>query len=242
MKRQKRYLFVGVLIASLFLSGCGPQLYEMTVEEEELIVHSAAYFVAKHNIQQKDGISAVVDPGSVIFESEVESVVPEDAIGSDIGTTGDGNLSYDEGVIEGALEDVPVTLARAVGHEADLFITYNGSYVADNYVEGEAYSLDAKQGKVYYIMKFMVANPTAVDVSLDNVSLNPMFTVIGNGVEANAEVTFLSKDFATYLGTISAGESEEMVILFEISEDQAELLSEPALQITIDNKTNKIKL
>ena len=46
MKKQKRYLFIGVAVASLLLSGCGTQLYELTKEEEDLIVHSAAYFVA----------------------------------------------------------------------------------------------------------------------------------------------------------------------------------------------------
>ena len=36
MNKKKRYLFIGVIMASLFLSGCGTQLYEMTKEEEEL--------------------------------------------------------------------------------------------------------------------------------------------------------------------------------------------------------------
>ena len=237
MKRQKRYLFITMLMASLFLSGCGPQLYEMTVEEEELIVHSAAYFIAKHNIQQKDGVSAVINPDSIM--SETKSEVPEAGIEIE---AGDANLSLDEGAIESTQENGAVTLAGAVGHEADLFITYDGSYVADNYVEGDAYVLDAKSGKTYYIMKFTVTNPTSADVLLDNVSLNPSFKVISNEVEASAEVTFLSRDFSTYLGTIPAGESVETVILFQVSEAQAELMSEPVLQIKVDNKISKIKL
>jgi len=240
MKRQKRYLFISVLMVSLFLSGCGTQLYEMTQEEEELIVHSAAYFVAKHNIRQKDGVSAEVDPGAIMLEEETEA--PEESLESDTGMTEDGSFSSGEGTAESTQADGTVTLAKALGHEEDLFITYDGSYISDNYVEGDAYSLDAKKGKTYYIMKFTVTNPTKTDVQLDNLTLNPMFKLVGNEVEVNAEVTFLAKDFSTYLGTIPAGGTVETVILFEIPETQAASISEPELQITVDNKTNKIKL
>ena len=60
MKKDRRYLLIGMTVFSLFLGGCGTSMFELTVEEEELIIHSAAYFVAKHNIQQKDGVSNVI--------------------------------------------------------------------------------------------------------------------------------------------------------------------------------------
>ena len=240
MNKKKRYLFIGVIMASLFLSGCGTQLYEMTKEEEELIVHSAAYFVAKHNIQQKDGVSAVVDIDSIVIEEETESIenVEEQETQSAEGTVG---------TPEGGTENLPVddsvvSMAQAVGHGSDLSIIYNGSYVADNYVEGEAYSIDAAEGKTFYIMKFIVINTTEEDVLLDNVTLNPLFKLVSSEVNAKAEVTFLTTDFSTYLGTIPAGTNVETILLFEVSEAQAELISTPVLQITADNATKKIKL
>ena len=239
MKKQKRYLCIGVIMASLFLSGCGTQLYEMTKEEEELIIHSAAYFVAKHNIQQKDGVSAVVDPDSIVLKDESVEIETESS------TEVEGDVAgVPEDTVSGEQEadDTSITMARAVGHADDLQITYGGSEIKDNYVEGEAYSIDAASGKTFYIMKFTVTNPTETDVMLDNVTLNPLFKLVSSEVNVKAEVTFLTGDFSTYLGTIPAGESVETVLLFEISEAQAEQLSTPNLQIIVNNAIKSIKL
>ena len=241
MKNKKRYLFISVIVATLFLSGCGTQLYELTKEEEDLIVHSAAYFVAKHNIRQKDGVSAVVDPDSILLESESEAVENIDESGTelneDVMGSSDGAVLEDE-----ATNDVSDTLASVVGHGSDLSITYNGSYVADNYVEGDAYSIDADSGKTFYIMQFTVVNPTEADVLLDNVTLNPLFKIVSDEVNVKAEVTFLTTDFSTFLGTIPAGESVDTILLFEVPESLAEQISTPSLQITVNNEIKMIKL
>ena len=222
----------------MLLSGCGTQLYEMTKEEEELIVHSAAYFVAKHNIRQKDGVSAVVDPDSIILKEE--SVVDDTQTS---GENEDEAIAGQESTsVEGASDTSTISMAAAVGHAQDLTITYNGSYVADNYVEGDAYIIDAQNGKTFYIMQFDVANKTEQDVLLDNVTLNPVFRLVDGDVNVKAEVTFLTTDFSTYLGDIPAGESVEMVLMFEVTEAQAELITAPSLQITVDNENKVIKL
>ena len=241
MKKQKRYLFIGVIMASLLLSGCGTQLYELTKEEEYLIVHSAAYFVAKHNIRQKDGVSAVVDPDSIILEDETEAVENVDESNTEMGEeTVDTQGGTEEETT--SVDDTTVTLANAIGHGNDLTITYNGSYVANNYVEGDAYSVDAESGKTFYIMQFTIANPTEAEVQLDNVTLNPLFKIVGSEVNVKAEVTFLMTDFSTYLGTIPAGGSVDTVLLFEVSASVAEQISTPSLQITVNNETKMIKL
>ena len=61
MKKIKRYLFAAVAAMMLFLTGCGTELYELTAEEEQLIIHSAAYFVAKHNIRTQNKYVPVID-------------------------------------------------------------------------------------------------------------------------------------------------------------------------------------
>ena len=241
MKKQKRYLFIGVVMASLLLSGCGTQLYELTQEEEDLIVHSAAYFVAKHNIQQKDGVSAVVDPDTIMIEEETEEV--ENITESETELAEEVMSPSGESGAEGeAVVDASVSMAAALGHGADLSITYAGSSVTDNYIEGDAYSVDAASGKTFYIMQFTVSNTTEADVVLDNVTFNPLFKLVSGDVNVKAEVTFLTTDLSTYMGTIPAGETIETVLLFEVSEEQAELISTPTLQIIVDNEIKTIKL
>lgn len=241
MKRQKRYLCIVAILFSLFLSGCGTQLFEMTQEEEELIVHSAAYFVAKHNIQQKDGVSAVVDPDSIVVEPEsteaIEDITEENTELAEevISPSGDGSQG------EQAVDD-SITLAEIIGHKEDLSVTYSGSYTAENYIEGSAYSVDADEGKMFYVMEFTIANDTEEDVDVDNASINLIFKLISDGVSVKSEVTFLTTDFSTYQGTIPAGETIKTILLFEVSEEAAEQIAAPKLQITIDNVTKNVKL
>ena len=241
MKRQKRYLCIVAVLFSLFLSGCGTQLFEMTQEEEDLIVHSAAYYVAKHNIRQKDGVSAVVNPDSIVVQPEsteaVENITEETTELAEevISPLGDG--SEGEPVV-----DDSITLAEIIGHKEDLSVTYSGSYTAENYVEGSAYSVDADKGNKFYVMEFTIANDTEEDVEVDNASIDLIFKLISDGVSAKSEVTFLTTDFSTYQGTIPAGETVKTILLFEVSEELADQISTPTLQITIDNATKNVKL
>lgn len=233
MKKIKRYLCVALAVMMLFLTGCGTELYELTEEEERLIVHSAAYFVAKHNIKQKDGVNGYLLPDSFDEEEkepESESESPSDGNGSGEGT------------------EVPkpsqelITLAELIGHEDDLKITYEGSYVSKNYKEGSAYYVEAEKGKTFYVMKLKLTNTTGEDVAVDNVSKSPKVKLVCGAVKANSEVTFLNSDFSTYLGNIGAGKSVETILLFEVSESAAEKIKTPSLQVTVGKTTKTIKL
>lgn len=235
MSKKKRYLFIGIVAMSLALSGCGNAMYELTAEEEELIVQYAAYVVAKHNIQQKDGASSVyIDEETLLSDTETE----EEGTSTEE-TTIDGETP---GEGEGTVSEDGVTLAAVIGHESDLSVSYEGSYVADNYVEGGAYSVDAASGKTFYVMKFKVTNVTNQVVSVNNASINPIFKLISGDVSVKSEVTFLTTDFSTYQGEIGAGESIETILLFEVSDASAETITAPTLSITIDNVTKNVKL
>lgn len=239
MKKQKRYLFIGAILLSLTLSGCGTELYELTSEEESLIVHYAAYYVAKHNIQQKDGISAVVDPDTITVEDDTTEAV-EDSTELETVIGEDANSPSGEG--EQDVEDAGTSLAEIIGHGTDLSVVYSGSYTADNYIEGSAYSVDAAKGKTFFVMKFSITNTTDEDVEVDNASINPIFKLVSESVSVKSEVTFLTTDFSTYQGTIPAGKTVETILLFEVSESVADTITAPSLQISVDNEIKSIKL
>lgn len=235
MKKYKKLLVVCISACMFLLSGCGTELYELTVEEEDLIVHYAAYIVAKHNIQQKDG--AV----NVYIEEDISSEDTQATTESESQTdTEDGSGGGEGG--EGGDVSGEVTLAEAIGHAQDLTITYGGSYVAENYIEGGAYSVDAEAGKTFYIMKFTLTNHTAADVNVDNVTLNPTFRIKTETMTKNAEVTFLMTDLSTYVGTIAAGQSVETILLFEVPLEGAEQITNPTLQIIVNKEQKVVKL
>ncbi len=236
MKRYKIILFVCIAACSLLLGGCGDELHELTAEEEDLIVHYAAYVVAKHNIQQKDGASGVVISETETQDTESVEEIEDTQIveGTETGEGGSGETA----IVDGGT----VSLSDAIGHGSDITVTYAGSYVADNYIEGSAYSVDASAGKTYYIMKFTLTNTTQADVIVDNVTKSLGFKLNSGDLSVKSEVTFLMTDFSTYYGTIPAGQSVETILLFEVPESDAESILEPNLQIIIDNETKNVKL
>lgn len=236
MKGYKRLLFVCIAACSLFLGGCGDALFELTAEEEELIIHYAAYVTAKHNIQQKDGMSGVYVPDEIEEDSEAADSTEslENGQGSGDGTDGSG-----EGQQAG---ESKISLAEAIGHGSDLVITFSGGSFSDNYIEGSVDSGDAPAGYTYYIMKFVIINITQEDVVLNNISLRPGFKMTAGDLAVSAEETFLMSDFSTYMGTISAGKSVEAVLLFKVPESAVDKITEPALQIIINNESKNVKL
>lgn len=226
MKQFKRYLCITLAVMMMCLTGCGTELHVLTAEEETLIIHSAAYFIAKHNIQQKDGVNGVPLPEN--FEEEEESQ-NSDSSGndSDEPTKPSNDAS---------------ALSELIGLAGKLKITYEGSYVAANYKEGTAYIVEAETGKKFYVMKFKLTNLTEEDVVVDNAQKSPMVKLVSDAVTVKSEVTFLTTDFSTYQGTIKAGQSVETILLFEVSESVAEKITSPTLEITLGKSTKSIKL
>lgn len=210
-------------------------MFELTADEEELIIQSAAYLIAKHNIQQKDGVSNVLIEEEVESElpSESESELPTESETEDNNSSG-GENNGDETVQTG------VSLAAALGHAADLKITYEGSYLSASYVEKGVFSVDAESGNTFYVMKFKMTNTTKGDVVINNAKLNPIFRIKSGDTTVRSSVSFLTTDLSTYNDTISAGESVEVVLLFELPKAKAEAVNNPTLQITIDNESKII--
>lgn len=227
MKQLKRYMCIALAVVMMCLTGCGTQLHVLTPDEETLIIHSAAYFIAKHNIQQKDGVNGVPLPENFddTESSEEGSQEPDD------GTDKPENPSNDASA-----------LAELIGQAGKLKITYEGSYIAANYKEGTAYIVEAEAGKKFYVMKFKLTNITDSDVVVDNAVKSPSVKLTSDAVTVKSEVTFLTTDFSTYQGTIKAGKSVETILLFEVSDKVVDKITSPTLQITIGKTSKSIKL
>ena len=219
MKKHKRLLFVGIATCSLLLVSCGDGLHVLTPEEENL--DYATYPIAKHNIQKKDDMTSVV-----VSETDDES----DDVTNSENTQDEQNPGGSE-----VVQDTGITLAEAIGHGTDLTVTYTGAYVADDYVESDLYTADAKQGKKFYIMKFTISNTTQNDIMVDNLTKGFRFKLTSGEISINGELTLLMTDFSSYVGTIGAGQAVETVLLFEVPEGSVDSIVEPTLEILIDN-------
>lgn len=239
MKRHKSYLFLAITVFSLFLSGCGTAMYELTPEEEAIIIQSAAHFIAKHNIQQKDGISGLYVTDEMLepeTETQVQPETESESESETVNPQGGGDADSKPPV------DTGVSLASAIGHGSDLQIVYTGSVLSKQFAEGSAGSVDAAEGCTFYVMKFNITNVSKETVKVNNITKNLEFRLVNGDMTIKAEKTILSADFSTYLGEIPAGKSVETVILFEVPESKAQGIKDPVLQIVIDKEAKNVKL
>ena len=150
MKKEMRLLAV-LSVITLLLSGCGTELYEMTDEEEALVVQGAAYMLSKHNIFQKDGMNGTLP------QEEEENVNTEGADNTHSQNSADGS---------GSLETI--SLAESIGYKDRLDVKYEGFSLMDVYKEGSYFSLSAESGRTFVVMQFTITNSTGEDIQIDN--------------------------------------------------------------------------
>lgn len=227
MKKHRRCLAIIVVALSFVLSGCGTQVYELTAAEEELIVQYAAYFVSKYNIYQKDGIAYVAakdETEEADKSDDTTTQKPEDSEESD--KSSDNMDSMEE----------------AIGRKGSLEITYKGSTVESYIQQGSAYYVNPGAGNVLFVMKFDVKNVSEKAVELNNLTSDMSFKLKSGDIVSTHKQTFLDNDFSAYTGTIGAGETVELILIFETKSSNAEKIVSPTLQITVGGKIKNVEL
>ena len=81
--KKKISLPVMAVAAILLLGGCGTQMYDLSEDEENLVVQYSAHILAKYNIEQKDGMTAASSEET----QEMETMPIAEAIGHASGLT-----------------------------------------------------------------------------------------------------------------------------------------------------------
>lgn len=225
--------------AIITLTGCGTQLYDMTDAEQSLIANYSAYVVAKHNIYQQDGMTNATEDTE---ETEkVDEVSPGNSHSQDNKTSEAGNDKSSNSQKEpAASQEKKVSLAEATGY-GSLDITYNGATESDVYNEGSYYSMTAGSGNTFAVMKFTLKNPTGEDINVDMFGNARTYkAAFPDGKEYTAEGTFLTYSLNTFQGTVKAGGSVDVVLLFKIPQGTA--CDNITMSVIKDNEKSLIEL
>lgn len=222
--------------AIITLTGCGTQLYDMTDAEQSLIANYSAYVVAKHNIYQQDGMTNATED-----TEKVDEVSPDNSHSQDNKTSETGNDKSSNSQKEpAASQEKKVSLAEATGY-GSLDITYNGATESDVYNEGSYYSMTAGSGNTFAIMKFTLKNPTGEDINVDMFGNARTYkATFPDGKEYTAEGTFLTYSLNTFQGTVKAGGSVDVVLLFKIPQGTA--CDNITMSVIKDNEKSLIEL
>lgn len=215
MKRKTGVVLSMILLASL-LVGCGTPMYEMTEDERELIVFSAALTLGKHNIYQKDGLTAAL-PMDEKPEEDKDSddnaienpTLPDEETGETGGTSNTGDSQE------------KISFGEAVGCTG-LDVDFTSQEVQKTVKQGSSYIVDAANGKSFLILHFEMKNTTSESLEVDFITKANSFQILADGKKIKAKSTLLSEDITSLKKEFSAGETMNAVLLFELSEPSAD--------------------
>lgn len=248
MHNSKRSMCIVLILCCVLMTGC-EKLKVLTAEEEEIITLYAAKVVAKHNIRLSQGI--VRYRGAVPEEEEEESADTDEEESEEPqeeDTTEPSSEQSDTPLEEDtddssseAEKGDPVTLTEALGVSGVTF-TYEGASVPQGLILSDYYTLpDPAQGKEYVIVTYEIRNTATSPVQLSIADLRPVFTIDIDGESASAGIV-LEDDLSTYEGTIEAGGSEDLIILFEVSDEAASDLSNMELSVDVNGQKRPLIL
>ena len=218
MKQRKCHRVLLLVLGCLMLTGCGEAPYELTEEEQQLVVSYSAHVVSKFNRYQKDGLTYVPETSEEIPETETE-ILETEKQEENMETPNSDTVAGD--VSTETEEPAKETTFETVFADTGLSFTYLGNEVTASYMEDDTYAVNAGFGKNLLVLKLKVENLTEEAIVLDNMSTGDVYSAkyvmeSGKTYNAKAVMTLLINDFTTYEGTIEPQASEEMVIVFEI--------------------------
>ena len=219
MRRTRIKMMAAVMAATMLLGGCGDALYDLTDDEENVIVNYAAHIVTKYNTYQREGLTYVSPEEPE--ETQEDVTVPQTPETQDASETGTAASAEDTAPAVSVAAAGSASLDELFGADG-IQMTYSGAQLAPGYMEGDYYEMTPDAGKQYLVLSIDVTNTGADGVGLDVLSVSPKFTVVLNqSVKSTAETTLLDTDFSTYQGTIPAGGSTRLVLVFQVPDDVA---------------------
>ena len=239
---MKKFIKKGMplMLAALFLTGCGDELAVMTESEEFIVVNYSAGTLAKHNSYQQEGLTMVYPKEDEDVFSEEEEKETDETKEPEAETEGGGESQGEQAGGEEASAAVSFTEALAV---PGVEFSYKDYSVSNSYQQGGYFSLDAAEGNTFVILNVNMTN-TGTEASACNLlDLQPVFALSING-EAGVknEITMLENDLSTYMGTLEAGQTTAGILLFEVPAASAESIADLGLSVQMNGTISEINM
>ena len=216
---MKRYRGLALLmIGTMLFSGCQEAPYELTEEEEALIVSYSTHVVSKYNIYQKDGLTYVAEKEETEAATETEITTEKQEESTEAmkpeGVPGEADTVATE-------EAGEVMTFESVYADTGLTVSYTGYEIADSYMDSSSYAAKPSYGKQFLIINVKVENLTEEAIELNNFGSGATYKAnfkmdSGKRYNAASVLSLASKEFSTFEGTIEPESAVEMVFLFEI--------------------------
>lgn len=250
---KKKLIFCMLGISTLFLVGCN-DVTELTDEETRLIAEYAGDLLLKYDLNYTDRVEEGNKDAEAMKEEGAEE--PSTEMATEQETTEENTTETGKDISGRIEQDASTDSETTVGTEYDIAkiagvdgvsITYNNYIITDQYPEEDGENdfidLEASEGYQLMVVRFNVANLTedVVNVSLMDRDLNYRI-VCNDSKAANPMLTILMNDLGTLDISVNPGETQEAVLVFQISEDMTNQLESIKLYVNYNDLDNIIDI
>lgn len=241
--RKNRIISVILISMSVFMSGCTlDPMPDLTEEQSSLIAEYVAGIVMKYDravsgLASDEEIAAAQEREAQRQANLEELLKNKEAAGQREAASGTGSEA----------ERAPVTfngIAEFYGLDG-FSIKYMNYEIGDSYPPEDSedlfFAMDATEGNKLLVLKFLAENLTGEDRELDFFNKAPSFRISVNGGEdRSALTTMLLDDMAMYKDTIPAGQSEQLVLIREITQEESNGIQ--SIAMTLRNGADSVTI
>lgn len=250
--KKKKYIFYVLCLAFCIVStGCA-KVTPLSEEEEETIATYCAKTVSKFNVTKQQGYVNLVisdeeeeetsenlSPEPSQQESETEEATSNPAEDgteeTNTSTPAEDVPNSDEAV---ASQTLSMTDALAV---SGLSFQFKNSVEMSYYSMGGFYDVNPQSGNDFLVITYEVTNTTDSDIVLDIPSTGIVFRASVGGASNTADKNPLLNDLSVFSGTIEAGNTEELILLFQFKPENLSDMSSLNLQMIQGDTTTNIE-
>lgn len=234
MIKKNMAIVLLVCACSLWMTGCGNQIPEMTEEQNALITEYAAGLLLKHHADYNGRLVDTSVPPQEVPVAEIPEVVVSD------------NAMAEKDSVEETESEEPVekpkpvalSMAQVLG-VTGFNINCRGYEVCDSYPPDETsaedlfFTMKAGAGNKLLALTIEIANTSGQEMELDTLSMTDLDCkiLLNNNDEQRAYVSMLENDFMAIKRTFAIDETYEAVIITEMSEEKAQAVTSVQLQL-----------
>lgn len=233
MKKKITCCFLAAMC--LCMGGCNSDIPEMKENETELITEYATHLLVKYGDNSDTGLLNDMRLESEMAREEIMRERTRNMLAArnnllngqkqDESASTSEESSQNETLAETTIAEPAIESMDSFFELSDISISYTTAELCDTYPkderEDDILSISASQGKKLLVVSFLATNTSEQDVELDLFSKEGHYYASVNGnSKVEAYTTLLLDDLSTYYGNIESGETEELVLLFEVEEQE----------------------
>jgi len=226
-------------MSAVLLTGCVDSMPELTTEQSDMIAEYAAGLLLKYSsnynykIVNEEEVAAAMaarqgdSETEKMTENETEIEAKNETDQAPVKDTNQDNISPSE--IQTAESDVQIVadldFAAELGID-DLIIKYQSFEICSSYPQNNTgFSVSAAQGKKLLVLHFDLEGLPEEDIDCNLFDYDIKMRVSINDTASAAVLsTMLPNDFASYMDTVHAGETVDVVAVAEIGDmEEAEI-------------------